>query len=384
MKSILLISILAIQICFAQTEKQIRFIVHPDNLPDNSVVYITGNNSVLGDWKPDVLPLKKTESSDWEVTISLPDGFHLEYKFTLGSWEQEALDKDGSAPSNCVLDVMNDTIIYVKINSWSNKEKSNAVGQITGSVEYFHNLKGEGINDRDVIVWLPPGYYENSDIRYPVLYMHDGQNIVDPKTSAFGTDWQLDETADSLIKKHLIKPIIIIGVYNTPDRSSEYAANDTGYAYLNFILQKLKPLIDSVYRTLPGRENTATGGSSLAGMISFMLAWEHPEAFSMAICLSPAFKIYRYDFVTPVEQYSGSKKDIKLYIDNGVTGVDSLLQDGIDLMLSALEDKGFIEGKDLYRFKDLAGNHNESSWAKRIWRPLISMFGNKNSNKLIK
>ena len=382
-KFLLLIGFLIITTIFPQTQKQVRFIVSAKNLPDSAVIYITGNRPELGNWKPDVLPLKKSESGDWEITINLPIGFHLEYKFTLGSWEKEALGKNGSVRANSVLDVINDTIIYTKINSFSNRVSHELKGQITGSVEYFHNLKGEGIKDRDVIVWLPPGYNENSNERYPVLYMHDGQNIVDPKTSSFGTDWQIDEAADSLIRNKMIKPVIIVGIYNTPDRSSEYAANDTGYAYMDFIIHKLKPMIDSTYRTLPDRENTAAGGSSLAGLISFMLAWEHPEVFSMAVCLSPAFRIERYDFVTPVEKYSGSKKQIKIYIDNGSKGVDSLLQDGVDLMLTVLKNKGFAEGKDLYYYKDENADHSERSWAKRIWRPLIFLFGNKDSYPFI-
>ena len=288
MKNLILFLIVITQFSFAQEEKQIHLVVESDNVPEDSSIYITGNHPSIGNWKADVVRLKMSEDNKWEITISLPAGFHLEYKFTLGSWEREALNKDGLVPANNVLDVMNDTTIRVRIDLWANGQKRIVEGQVTGTIEYYRNFKGKGIKDRDIVVWLPPGYFENTYKYYPVLYMHDGQNVFDPKTSAFGADWQMDETADSLIKRHLIKPIIIVGVYNTPDRSSEYAANDTGYAYMNFIIYKLKSFIDSVYRTLPDRENTATGGSSLAGLISFMLVWKHSDVFSMAACLSPA------------------------------------------------------------------------------------------------
>ncbi len=384
MKYLIVFLIVIIQLSYAQGEKQIHFVVESDNVPKDSSIYITGNHVSLGNWQADVVNLEKFEGNKWEITLSLPSGFHLEYKFTLGNWKNEALDKNGSIPGNNVLDVVNDTTIYVNVNSWANKEKRVIEGQVTGTVEYYRDFKGEGIKNRDIVVWLPPHYYENIYEHYPVLYMQDGQNIFDPETSAFGTDWQMDEAADTLIKKHLIKPIVIVGIYNTPDRSSEYAVNDTGYAYMNFIVHNLKPFIDSVYRTFPDRENTATGGSSLAGLISFMLVWEHPDVFSIAACLSPAFKVERYDFVTPLEQYSGAKKQIKLYIDNGGIGIDTLLQYGVGKMISVLEEKGYTEGKDLYYFKDPSAGHSEKFWAKRIWRPLIFMFGNKDSKKLLK
>jgi predicted alpha/beta superfamily hydrolase len=214
--------------------------------------------------------------------------------------------------------------------------------------------------------------------------MHDGQNMFDPKTSAFGVDWQIDEAADSLIRKGKILPIIIVGIYNTPDRSYEYTPGLTGYAYMNFIVNKLKPLIDSTYRTLPDRKYTSTGGSSLGGLISFMLLWIHHDIFSQAACISPAFKIGGIDFVSPVKNYTGKKKQIRIYIDNGSVDLDDSLQTGVDEMLSALREKEYIEGDDLYYYKALGAKHFESDWAERIWRPLIFMFGNENSYQYIR
>jgi len=245
-------------------------------------------------------------------------------------------------------------------------------------------MKGKGIKDRDVVVWLPPCYDENSEVHYPALYMHDGQNMFDPKTSAFGVDWQIDEASDTLIRKGYIEPIIIVGIYNTPDRTSDYSPNDTGYAYMNFIVNDLKPFIDNNYRTLPEREFTATGGSSMGGLISFMLLWEHSNVFSQAACLSPAFKIGSFDFVAPVENYTNNKKNIRIYIDNGGVGLEDSLQAGIDDMLVALKNKGYAENGDLYWYKDADAKHFESDWAERIWRPLIYMFGNDDSFSYIK
>jgi predicted alpha/beta superfamily hydrolase len=121
----------------------------------------------------------------------------------------------------------------------------------------------------------------------------------------------------------------------------------------------------------------------MGGLISFVLLWVHPEVFSQAACISPAFKISEIDFVTPVKNYTGKKKAIRIYIDNGSVGLEDSLQAGIDEMLSTLKEKGYSEGDDLYYYKAPGAKHFESDWAERIWRPLIFMFGNKNSFQYI-
>jgi predicted alpha/beta superfamily hydrolase len=279
--------------------------------------------------------------------------------------------------------VINDTTLTIQVSLWADMFERKAEGQITGIAKYHLNISAEKIKPRDVIVWLPPFYFLDTEKRYPVLYMHDGQNLFDPRTSAFKIDWQLDETADSLIRKKLIKEMIIVGIYNTPDRRSEYSENDTGYAYMKFIVDSLKPFIDKNYRTLPDGENTATGGSSMGGLISFMLTWEHPEKFSKAICMSPAFKYKRFDFVDNVSLYTGSKKPIKFYIDNGENETDSTIQPGVNEMLLTLKEKGFNEYDDIYWFKDENALHSETAWAKRVWRALIFMFGTDEGRKLL-
>jgi predicted alpha/beta superfamily hydrolase len=239
-------------------------------------------------------------------------------------------------------------------------------------------LKGAGLQDRDLVVWLPPDYDADKTRRYPVIYMHDGQNIFDPVTSAFGVDWSIDETADDLIKKKSIEPVIVVGIYNTSDRMKEYTPGEKGTAYMNFIVEVVKPLIDSTYRTRPDRKHTIVGGSSAGGIISFMLVWEHPDVFSKAICMSPAFKSLSpggWDYTRVVRSSNGQKKPIFLYIDNGGIGLDSQLQPGIDEMLTALKTKGYAEGKDFLFLPDPTAKHFEADWAKRFPNALVVVLG---------
>jgi predicted alpha/beta superfamily hydrolase len=346
------------------------------NRPDTAQIYITGNNNELGNWNPAAIPMIKTDSTSWEKHIEFSAGETIEFKITRGSWNKERLNDDETIPDNTILKVVNDTTIKFVISKWADEYKRKVVahGQITGKVEYIRGITGDGILPRDVIIWLPPGYDKNKIDRFPVLYIQDGQNIIDPATSSFGYDWQIDEVADSLIKANKIQKIIIVGIYCTSDRSLEYGGSMSD-AYMKFIVNKLKPLIDKAYRTKSDRKNTAVAGSSLGGTISFMLAWKYPKVFSEAACLSPAFHIDNYDCVKLVKDEVRVNK-LKIYIDIGSIGLETRLQPGVDDMLSLLKGKGYKEGKDLEYYKDPNAEHNEQFWAKRIWRPLEFFFAN--------
>jgi len=356
--------------------KEIKFVVFTRGLTKNANVYITGNNQSLGNWNPGSILLDKINDTTWTTEIKFNKNTSIEYKYTLGTWQTEALNVDGNVPPNHQLIIYEDTTIKLLIRRWKNGNASVVMkGQITGDVEYFKDMKGKGIKPRDVIVWLPPSYKNNTAKRYPVLYMQDGQNLFDPKTSSFGVDWQLDESADSLIKAKSINEIIIVGIYNTADRMTEYLDTPLGHAYMSFVVNKLKPFIDKKYRTLPDRKNTAVGGSSAGGLISFMLLWNYPDVFSQAACLSPAFHIDRINYLKNVLDYSGKKKPIRCYIDNGTKELDSLLLPGAKEMVSALENKGYKLGKDIEFYIAKGASHNEAAWAKRNWRYLEFMFG---------
>lgn len=355
-------------------EKQITFRVHPQSMPDTAKVYVVGNHAQLGMWQPDVVALVKQSDGSWNRTFLFKPDEKLEYKFTRGSWDNEAVSAEGVVPRNFFLEVKNDTTVVVAIASWKDL-RHKVEGQITGAVKYHRNMTGEGIRPRDVIVWLPPSY-DSTTKRYPVLYMHDGQNIFDPRTSFMGNDWQVDEVADSLMRAGEMEEIIIVGVNNSSDRREDYSYTEKGRAYMKFLASTLKPFLDANYRTRPEREHTATMGSSMGGLISFLLVWHHPEIFSQAGCLSPAFIApYDEEAVRAVERYAGADKKIRLYLDNGGVALDSLLQSGCDAMLDALAQKGFARGKNLEWFHDKNAEHNERAWARRLWRPLLFMFG---------
>ena len=386
MKKYLLIFIILPIISFNYCSKNSAYVnieVTANNLPEGSIIYITGSDPQMGNWQPDSVQLNKSDEGKWVKEFSFGKGKKLEFKITRGNWGTEALNDDGSIPPNYVLEVFSDTSVKININLWADQVEKKVEGQITGTVQYHKDFQGKGIKPRDIIVWLPPNYETDLNKNYPVLYMHDGQNIIDPNTSAFQVDWQIDENADTLIRKGLIEPIIVVGIYNSSDRDNEYAAEPQGILYMNFIVETLKPFIDTNYRTKTDRENTANGGASLGGLISFILTWNHSDVFSKAFCFSPAFKIDNYDFVDNVNDYNGEKKDIKIFINNGDNELDTKLQPGIDEMLNALINQGFTKGNDYYFFNAKNSLHGERDWSINIWRSLIFLFGTEKGRNLI-
>jgi predicted alpha/beta superfamily hydrolase len=257
----------------------------------------------------------------------------------------------------------------------SHRKPGRGRDEILGKVEYHKDVFSPILNNkRDIVVWLPIGYnaQKNPNKKYPVLYMHDGQNILDPKTAYVGKDWRVDETVMKLIKQKKIREIIVVGIYNTPDRLDEYSWSEKGQNYLKFIVTELKPFIDSMYKTLSDKHNTAIMGSSMGGLISFYAAWHYPNVFSMAGCMSGSFYYNNDRSIKLLEEYTGQKKHVKFYIDHGEDGNVRGQR-----MFVELSKKGYVIGQDIDYFYSPGAEHNEKEWAARLERPLLFFFGNK-------
>lgn len=375
MKNCLLLIIFSPLFIFCQSNNySITIKVASKAIAVGDTIFITGNNNQFGMWQPDEVPLNKN-GDFWERAFQFPANSNLEFKFTKGSWLFEALDENRKISENNYLTVTKDSILTFNIYYWNDgAAEIDFEGQITGNVVFHQNMKYKNLLPRDISVWLPPGYEENKTKRYPVLYMHDGQNIFDPSTSYTKIDWQIDEAADSLIRNGCITPIIVVGINNTKNRTAEYTPGPISKDYMEFIVSKLKPFIDNNYRTLPDRNNTAVGGSSAGGTISFMLLWEYNNIFSKAACFSPAFIVPEFNYVNKIKQ-SGIKKDFLLYLYNGGIGLEVQLQYGYDLLINKLENFGYKENVNFFSAIDSSAVHNEKAWAKQFPNMLKTLYG---------
>jgi predicted alpha/beta superfamily hydrolase len=265
-------------------------------------------------------------------------------------------------------------------------------------------------HDRDVLVWLPPGYPEVHDggsgrgfipevqdlqttvmspgdepsfvnRRYPVLYMHDGQNLFEPDT-AFqkGEHWRVGETATELIEAGRIEPLIVVGIYNTGEaRLHEYTPTDDaklggGQAddYGRMIIGELKPLIDRTYQTQVGRDSTGIAGSSLGGLVSLHLAFNHPAIFGRAAALSPSVWWDRKAILKTIRGARG-KPNLRLWVDMGTAEGRRGLDDA-RLLKAALVGLGFLDGVDLHYAEYEGATHSEQAWSERVGPMLEWLF----------
>jgi len=217
-------------------------------------------------------------------------------------------------------------------------------------------------------VFLPPGYRENTLKRYPVLYMHDGNNLFLKEEAFLGNTWRTDEVLKVLDRMNAIEEVIVVGVLPN-DRMTEYTS--PGYEdYGRFLTETLKPLIDVRYRTLPGPTDTAVMGSSLGGVVSFYLAWRWPKIFGKAACLSSTFT-YRDNLLERVAEEP--KRDLKIYLDSGWPGDN---YEATRAMRDRLIWKGYYPGSELFYLAFPNAEHHENAWATRSHIPFQFLFGN--------
>jgi predicted alpha/beta superfamily hydrolase len=258
---------------------------------------------------------------------------------------------------------------------------------LTGTFRMHHQLKSRFLEpERDVIVLLPPGYDTAVDQRYPVFYMHDGQNLFDAKTAFGGREWHVDETVQGMIEKGEIEPMIIVGIYNTGgDRIDEYTPSvdrkhqhgGKAPSYLRFITDDLKPFIDFTYRTLPDRDHTAVGGSSLGGLVSLFMALERPDIFSKVAVISPSLWWDRRMILRRVRKLT-SKLPLKIWLDSGSNEGRTALQNVRDFR-ALLLGRGWIQGSDLGYLEAHDHGHDEGAWAARMGAVLGFLFGKSNA-----
>lgn len=227
--------------------------------------------------------------------------------------------------------------------------------------------------DRDIVVYVPHGYDE-SGRGYPVLYLHDGQNLFDRKTSYIeGRIWAVHETADRLIAEGLVEPLIIVGIYNTgvhrlaeytPTRNEKLGGGDADL-YGLMLVEEVKPFIDNEYRTLPDRENTGLGGSSLGGLVTLFLGLQRADVFGKLAVLSPSVW---WDQKSILAFVSVAAIDVRprIWLDMGTReGGKSSLSDSA-LLHKLLIERGWRDRKDLMYTRVAGGTHDEAAWAKRV------------------
>jgi predicted alpha/beta superfamily hydrolase len=359
----------------------------PPETPADAEVWLTGNHDALGQWNPQGLKLTRTSQGRYTASLKMPAGALLEFKVTRGSWDTVEKGAQGEEVPNRSLRVIGVRAqrVPVKVSRWADEGGGPPPKGVTGTVRYLRNVKSRHLSrPRDIIVWLPPGYDANSKRRYPVLYMHDGQNLMDAGTS-FSGEWQVDETAQRLVQEGKVEPLLIVGVYNTEERFSEYThVVDPVYAehgggkadaYGRFLVEELKPLIDKTFRTRTGAKDTGLAGSSLGGLVTMHLGLKYPGTFQRLGVMSPSVFWGNKDIVTRVKALP-KKLPLRIWVDIGTEewrGSQETVEDA-RLLRDALVSEGWRLDKDL-RYVEVPGAvHTESAWAERFGDTLQYLY----------
>jgi predicted alpha/beta superfamily hydrolase len=259
----------------------------------------------------------------------------------------------------------------------------------SGTLIRHPDFRSQWVSARNVDVWLPPGY-EDESLRFGVTYMHDGQNLFDPKLSFAGVDWGVVDAMERLMAHGLVAGAIVVGIWNTPQRVPEYLpmrpieSSKGAFArvrrenggpplsdnYLRFLVEELKPFVDARYRTLPERASTSTMGSSMGGLISIYALCEYPEVFGGAGCLSTAWPVVRKPMITYLQATLPSPGVHKVYFDRGTDALDASYasyQRQVDQVMRAA---GYREGVDWMTQVFPGADHSERAWRARVHIPL--------------
>ena len=277
---------------------------------------------------------------------------------------------------------------------------------VSGRLDQYRAFPSRFADPRNVTVWLPPGY-DPKGPPYAVLYMHDGQNLFDPRTGYGGKEWGVDETATRLLGERAMRRTIVVGIWNTPKRLREYVpakafgrlparylervrglygGTPLSDAYLKFIVRELKPFVDRGYNTSRARSDTAIMGSSMGGLISLYALTEYPDVFGAAGCVST-----HWPLLLPPEGQKLSDQDVdavatafeaylkaalprpgrhRLYFDHGTETLDkhyAAYQARIDRLVAA---RGWTKDNNWMSRNFPGHEHNEDSWRARVDIPL--------------
>ncbi|MBK8786696.1 MAG: alpha/beta hydrolase [Chitinophagaceae bacterium] len=351
---------------FFYSEAQYSVVFKLGKYPDkhnNDTAFLAGS---FNNWNPgnNAFRFLLTNENSFELILNLPAGQYA-YKCTRGNWGTVECFADGKDINNHSFRITADTTIEINIEAWrddfapvTKMHTASKQVQVMDTAFFIPQLN----RARRIWIYLPEGYEKNKK-EYPVMYMHDGQNIFDEYTAGFG-EWGVDECLDSLINAGK-QACIVVGIDNGPKRLNEYNpftfrnfGEAEGDRYLDFIVQTLKPFIDKKYRTLSSKENTIIAGSSMGGLLSYYAMIKQPQVFGKAGIFSPAF--WTAPAINSLTDSLAAKVNGKFFFYIGGQEGAAYLND----MVTIQELLGEKSTAMIYSVVDDEGMHNEKAWRK--------------------
>ncbi len=354
--------------CALQAQLTITLSVIPANTPQGSAIHIAGN---FNNWNPGSVShvLVPNLQGLYSITLDIQP-MQMQFKFTRGSWATvEGTASGGFIPNRTYNYTGGAQTLTLSIAGWEDLGSGgNSTAAPNVSVMSANFFMPQLNRSRRIWVYVPPDY-QTSGKYYPVLYMQDGQNLFDQSTS-FAGEWRVDESLNSLFQNG-DDGIIVVGIDNGgTNRINEYSpwvnpqyGGGQGDEYIEFIVETLKPHIDSVYRTRPQREFTGIMGSSLGGLISHFGGIERQDVFSKVGVFSPS-----YWFSSQVFSHTsstGRQGDMRIYLLAGQQEGSGSVVNQLNAMYDTLLQAGFLP-EELQKVTHADGQHSEWYWAREF------------------
>jgi len=329
-----------------------------------SNIYIAGS---FNNWNPqdEQYRFQKDGKGTYFIELKLSSGKY-EYKITRGGWDKVECKKGGAGMENRILHIPADADIKINIDDWADhfpaKPKVSTASNHVRVIDTAFWIPQLG-RSRRVWIYLPESYNSSRKSRFPVLYMHDGQNVFDDSTSYSG-EWGVDEFMDTVSAQ---RSIVVAIDHGGAKRINEYCPYDMerfgkgeGDQYVDFLARTLKPYIDKHYRTCKKKKYTMVAGSSMGGLISMYAMLKYPKKFGVAGVFSPAFWVGKKIFDDIAA--NGKKIRSKIYFYAGKQEGESMVPD----MLKAFEEMGKVSRSTMRTVIRDEGKHNEPTWRKEF------------------
>ncbi|HEX7754225.1 MAG TPA: alpha/beta hydrolase-fold protein [Niabella sp.] len=344
-----------------------RLTVIIDSVPaftaDSAALFLAGS---FNNWNPQDNNFRfRKQDGHYRAELNAAPGL-IEFKTTKGGWDKVETDQDGKSIANRTVRLQSDSSIHIAVRGWQDhfgkKEKMHTASKNVTIIEAFYmpQLK----RSRTLRIYLPPGYTTDKKKRYPVLYLQDGQNVFDEFTSYAG-EWDVDGFMDTTA----LPRSIVVAIDNGGDkRLDEYCPypvkripHAEGNAYADFMVQTLKPYIDTHYRTLKSKPNTFIAGSSMGGLISFYTALKYPKIYGGIGVFSPSFWVTEHKIDEDVKRL-GPGMQALIYFYVGLLEGDTMPND----LLRIMKELAAVSKAQLTAVIRSGGRHNEEAWRKEF------------------
>ena len=357
----------------AQAQVTFKITAVPATTPATATLYIAGT---FNTWNPSSTAHALTRNADGTYQITLPAATGtMEYKFTRGSWAAvETNASNGSVPNHSYTFGTTPATVLCQVLNWEDLAGPGGGGPTSTAAANVSIISTAFAmpqlgRTRRVWLYLPPGY-ATSGRRYPVLYMQDGQNVFDAATS-FAGEWGVDEALNQLAASGQDPTgCIVVAIDNSANRLDEYSPwNNPAYGggqgdlYVDFLVQTLKPYIDTNYRTLTDRANTGIGGSSMGALIATYAALREPAVFGKVAALSPAFW-FAYPQLAAYAHQHPANPNTRFYFVSGTTESTTMVP-----QMQALRDslqRGGVPAANLNFNTRADGQHAEWFWKREF------------------